>query len=341
MLTAFQHPLAIDEVTDPVVPKHGVVLRVDAAGVCLSDWHAWMGHDAIPGLPHVLGHEMAGRVEEVGAEIVNWKVGDRVTVPFSIGCGDCRSCLEGHLNTCDRAFTPGFTAWGSFSELVAIDHADLNLVGLPDGLETVYAAALGCRFITAFRALVDRARLQPDEWLSVYGCGGVGLSAVMIGAALGAQVVAVDVDPASRDLASELGAAHVVDGAVDDPWLEVRQVTGGGAHVSIDAVGRTEPAINSIHSLRKHGRHVQVGLMLAEHATPAISMETVIMGELEILGTRGMPAADYDRVFELISSGAVDPGRLVTRTIELADVSGVLEHMGEFRGVGITVIDRF
>jgi alcohol dehydrogenase len=109
--------------------------------------------------------------------------------------------------------------------------------------------------------------------------------------------------------------------------------------VSIDAVGRADAVINSIHSLRKHGRHVQVGLMLAEHATPAIPMETVIMSELEILGTRGMPATDYDRVFDLISSGNLDPGRMVSRTIDLGEVSPVLERMGEFRGVGITVID--
>jgi alcohol dehydrogenase len=341
LLTEFQRPLVVDEVDDPVAPERGVVLRVEATGVCLSDWHAWMGHEALPGLPHVLGHEMAGRIEAVGGAVDDWKVGDRVTVPFSIGCGECRSCLEGHLNTCDRDFTPGFTTWGSFAELVAIDHADMNLVGLPDGLESVHAAALGCRFITAFRALVDRAQLQPGEWLSVYGCGGVGLSAVLIGTALGAQVVAVDIDPASRDLALDLGAAHVVDGSAEDPWLVVRDLTDGGAHVSIDAVGRTETVINSIHSLRKHGRHVQVGLLLADHATPAIPMETVIMGELEILGTRGMPATNYNRVFDLISSGAVDPGRMVSRTIDLGEVSSVLEKMGEFQGAGITVVDGF
>lgn len=339
LITEFQRPLVIAEVDDPTVSEHGVVLRVEASGVCLSDWHAWMGHEALPGLPHVPGHEMAGVVDVVGSRVKRWEVGDRVTVPFSIGCGECRPCRTGHLNTCDRAFTPGFSAWGSFAELVAIDHADVNLVRLPDGLESVHAAALGCRLITAFRAVVDRGRLQPGEWLCVYGCGGVGLSAVMIGVAIGASVIAVDLHPASRSLALQLGAAEVVDGSDADPWRAVRELTEGGAHVSIDAVGRTEPAINSIRSLRKHGRHVQVGLMLAEHATPPIPMEAVIMGELEILGTRGMPATDYHRVFDLISSGEVDLERLVTRTVDLVDVSPILESMGEFQGVGVTVID--
>jgi alcohol dehydrogenase len=340
LIVEYGRPLVVTEVDDPVVPVRGVVLRVEATGVCRSDWHAWMGHEDLPGLPHVPGHEMVGVVAAVGPEVRGWELGDRVIVPFSIGCGECHSCREGHLNTCDRAFTPGFSAWGSFAELVAIDHADRNLVRLPDWLETKHAAALGCRFITAFRAVVDRGRLQPDEWLCVYGCGGVGLSAVMIAKALGARVVAVDVDPVSLEMAAELGANETVNGSVAEPWRMVEELTNGGAHVSIDAVGRTDTAINSIRSLRKHGRHVQVGLLLAEHATPPIPMETVIMGELDILGTRGMPATDYDRVFDLVSTGSIDLGRLVTRTIDLDEVSHVLRSMGQFQGAGVTVVDR-
>jgi D-arabinose 1-dehydrogenase-like Zn-dependent alcohol dehydrogenase len=341
LITEFQRPLVLAEVDDPVVPERGVVLRVEATGVCMSDWHAWMGHEDLPGLPHVPGHEMVGVVAAVGSGVRDWEVGDRVTVPFSIGCGECRSCREGHLNTCDRAFTPGFSAWGSFAELVAIEHADMNLVRLPDDLDSVHAAALGCRFATAFRTLFDRARLQSGEWLCVYGCGGVGLSAVMIAVAIGARVVAVDVQPASLKMASELGADAVVDGSVVDPWRAVKELSDGGAHVSIDAVGRVEAAINSIRSLRKHGRHVQIGLMLGEHATPPIPMETVIMSELAILGTRGIPATDYDRVFDFMSSGSIDLGRLVTGTIDLDEVSPALESMGSFRGVGMTIIDSF
>lgn len=341
LITEYGSPLVVTEVTDPVAGPDGVVLRVEATGICRSDWHAWMGHEDLPELPHVPGHEMAGVVVEVGSDVTGWRPGDRVTVPFSIGCGDCRSCREGHLNTCDRAFTPGFTAWGSFAEQVAIDHADLNLVRIPDDLESVHAAALGCRFITAFRAVVDRGLLAPGQWLSVYGCGGVGLSAVMIGSALGAHVVAVDIDGASLEMATALGAVAVVDAGVDNPVTTVRELTEGGAHVSIDAVGRSETMADSVRSLRKHGRHVQVGLLLAEHATPAVPMEPVIMGELEILGIRGMPATDYPRVFELISSRGLDPRRLVTAVVGLEEASAVLEQMAGGGGVGVTVIDAF
>jgi alcohol dehydrogenase len=333
--------MEVGDFPDPSPGPDGVVLRVEATGICRSDWHAWMGHDLVPRLPHVPGHEMAGRIEALGGEVTRWKVGDRVTVPFSVGCGVCRSCLEGHLNTCDSLFTPGFTHWGSFAELVAISHADNNLVELPDTVDAVHAAALGCRFITSYRAVVDRGRIGEGEWLAVHGCGGVGLSAVMIGSAVGARVVAVDINPDALHMAVDLGAEVVVDAKDGDPVAAVREATDGGAHVSIDALGKSTTAINSIMSLRKHGRHVQVGLLLADDATPPIPMDPVIAGELEILGSRGMPATDYPRVFDLIESGEVDPARLVTRTVSLDEASSVIEAMGSFAGVGVTVIDRF
>jgi alcohol dehydrogenase len=340
-ITEYRQPLVVDQFDDPETPERGVVLQVEASGICQSDWHSWMGHEDLPGLPHVPGHEMVGVVVSVGPLVSDWEIGDRVTVPFSVGCGDCRSCRDGYLNTCDRAFTPGFSVWGSWAEYVAIDHADLNLVRLPDGLDSVDAVALGCRFITAFRAVADRGRVRERDWLVVHGCGGVGLSAVMIGSAFGARVVAVDIDPASLALASTLGAEVVVDARGHGFLEHILDVTSGGAQVSIEAVGRTQTVRNSLASLRKHGRHVQVGLLLAEHGEPAIPMEPVIMGEQEILGVRGMPATDYGRVFELVDSGAVDPSRLVTGTVSLDDASNVVEVMGDFTGVGVTVIDRF
>jgi alcohol dehydrogenase len=223
---------------------------------------------------------------------------------------------------------------------VAIDHADLNLVALPDSMTSVDAAALGCRFVTAFRAVIDRGHVGEGDWLAVYGCGGVGLSAVMIGAAAGAKVVAIDIDPASLELASELGAEATVDG-LSDPVAAVKDITVGGAAVSIDAVGITSTVLSSVASVRKHGRHVQVGLLHGEHAAPSIPMERVIAGEIEILGSRGMPATDYPRVFRFMEDHDLDPGRLVTDTVTLDDASEVLERMGDFKGVGVTVIDTF
>lgn len=339
-ITVYEQPLVVAEYQDPVVSATGVLLEVETSGICLSDWHSWMGHEDLPSLPHVPGHEMTGVVREVGPQVEKWHGGERVTVPFSVGCGQCSSCRAGYLNTCSSGFTPGFTHWGSFAQLVAIDYADVNLVAVPDALSSVDAAALGCRFVTAFRAVVDRGRVGEGDWLAIYGCGGVGLSSVMIGKAMGARVVAIDIDPASLALATELGADAAVEGW-NDPAKAVRDITAGGASVSIDAVGVTDTFLASVESVRKHGRHVQVGLLHGEHAAPALPMERVIMGEIEIMGSRGLPATDYPRVFRFINDKGIDVGRLVTGTVSLDEASEVLEHMGEFKGVGITVIDRF
>jgi len=176
-----------------------------ATGVCRSDWHAWAGHDDIA-FPHVPGHELAGVVVEVGEQVSRWEVGDRVTVPFVCGCGLCEWCLAGDAQVCPSQHQPGFTHWGSFAEYVVLHAADTNLVGLPEQVSFATAASLGCRFATAYRALVGRARVAEGEWVTVIGAGGVGLSVVMIARALGARVVAVDRNLEALAVASELGA---------------------------------------------------------------------------------------------------------------------------------------
>ncbi|MGP4012786.1 alcohol dehydrogenase catalytic domain-containing protein, partial [Streptomyces sp. 4N124] len=182
-----------NDAPDPTPAPHGVLVRVEATGLCRSDWHGWQGHDEDITLPHVPGHELAGVVEAVGDRVTAWRPGDRVTVPFVCACGTCASCAAGDQQVCERQTQPGFTHWGSFAEYVALDHADVNLVAVPDGMSFATAASLGCRFATAFRAVVQQGRVAAGEWVAVHGCGGVGLSAVMIAAASGARVIAVDV----------------------------------------------------------------------------------------------------------------------------------------------------
>lgn len=229
----YEEPAEVREVADPVPAEHGVVVRVEATGLCRSDWHGWMGHDPDITLPHVPGHELAGIVEAVGARVTGWRPGDRVTVPFVCACGTCPSCAAGDQQVCERQTQPGFTHWGSFAQYVALDHAEVNLVAVPDGLSFATAASLGCRFATAFRAVVAQGRVAAGEWVAVHGCGGVGLSAVMIAAAAGARVVAVDLSPRALDLARKFGAAEVVDASrVGDTAAAIRELTGGGAHLS-------------------------------------------------------------------------------------------------------------
>ena len=212
----FDGPITIEEVPDPVPPGDGVVINVEAAGLCRSDYHGWQGLDPDVELPMVPGHELAGVVHAVGPAVREWGVGDRVTVPFCCGCGVCDQCAGGNTQVCDDYFQPGFTGWGSFAGLVAIPAADLNLVRLPDDLAFEEAAILGCRFMTAYRAVVQRARVGDAEWLAVFGCGGVGLSVVLIGGARGARVVAVDVNDEALNLARSLGAVATINSSDGD-----------------------------------------------------------------------------------------------------------------------------
>lgn len=332
----------LQEVPEPRCPADGVVVAVEATGVCRSDWHAWMGHDPVA-LPHVPGHELAGSIAEVGPDVTRWRVGDRVTVPFACGCGTCLVCRAGNSQVCPNQTQPGFTHWGSYADRVALHAADSNLIALPDTVSAVDAAALGCRFATAFGALVGRGRLTSGEWLVVHGAGGVGLSAVMIGMALGARVVAVDVSQAALDQAGDLGAEVIIRTTdKDDPTMVARRVidaTEGGAHVSIDAFGSTATALASIGGLRQRGRHVQVGLLLAADAVLPVAMGPVVARELEILGSHGLAAAGYPPMMELLASGALDPGRLVGHVISLDEAGRALAELGSRgRAPGLHVV---
>jgi alcohol dehydrogenase len=326
----------VQVVDDPVPAERGAVIRVAASGLCRSDWHGWRGHDKDIRLPHVPGHELAGTIESLGANVVNWQPGARVVVPFVCACGNCTACAHGAHQVCERQTQPGFTQWGSFAEYVAIENVDVNLVGLPIDMEFSTAASLGCRFATAFRALVGQGRVSPGEWVAVHGCGGVGLSAVMIAVACGAPVVAVDISPHALDLAAAIGATVCVDASNTDVAEAIAHATGGGAHLSIDALGSPATAVASINCLRRHGRHIQVGLLPED---PTLPMSRVISFELTLYGSHGMAAHDYPPMLDMIGSGALRPELLVTRTIGLDEVPDALIAMGQAGTAGVTVVE--
>ena len=329
-------------VPDPTPEEHGVVIKVMATGVCRSDWHGWVGHDPDIVLPHVPGHELAGVVQAVGKRVTRWRVGDRVTVPFVAGCGSCPECHSGNHQVCDRQFQPGFTHWGSFAEYVAIHQADINLVALPDSMDFATAASLGCRFVTSFRAVVDQGKTMAGQWVAVHGCGGVGLSAIMIANSIGANVVAIDISDDKLKLASAVGAAATINASqTADVVAAVREITRGGAHVSLDALGHPTTCFNSISNLRKRGKHVQVGLMLGEHSKPAVPMSQVIAHELEILGSHGMQAFRYEPMMAMMASGKLQPEKLIGRTISLEQSIDALVNMDKFEVAGVTVVTEF
>lgn len=337
----FQGSVSLEELPDPSPVEGGVVLKVEATGLCRSDWHGWMGHDSDIKLPHVPGHELAGTIVELGKGVKNFKIGDRVTVPFVGGCGKCEQCETGNQQVCDKQFQPGFTHWGSFAEYVGIHYAETNLVRLPDSIGFETAASLGCRFITSYRAVVHQGKVQPEQWVAVHGCGGVGLSAIMIAKAYGAKVIAIDINEAALQLASSIGADFCINSNHENPIEAVKALSQGGVHVSLDALGNKTTAYNSVANLRKRGKHIQVGLLAGDDFEPRLPMQLVVANELEIIGSHGMQAHAYPEMLALIEAGKLKPELMIQRTIGLKDVCGLLPKMGQAGQVGVSVVTEF
>lgn len=335
----YRADLSIETVADPVCEPDGVVLKVLACGICRSDWHGWVGeHPKVkPGA--IPGHEYSGEVVEAGP-LARWKPGDRVIAPFILACGDCPECRSGASNTCRSQRVPGFGEPGAYAEYVSVPHAH-NLAALPDSLSPVLAAGLGCRVTTAWHALTGRAALQAGEWLAVHGTGGIGLSVLILGRALGARVVVVDVVPERLAHALSLGAEIAIDARAGDVAARIVEATGGGAHVSVEALGIEATTNGSIECLRPLGRHVQVGLPTGHTATMRINMNAVYMKQLALYGTRGMPAWRYPSLLSLIERGVVDVSPIVAREVPLSGASAELRAFDAPMPPGVAVISDF
>ncbi|OAN32797.1 alcohol dehydrogenase [Plantibacter sp. H53] len=330
----------VRDVPDPVPSDAGVVVRVETTGLCRSDAHGWLGHDDGIALPHVPGHELVGRIHAVGPAVERFRVGDRVTVPFVCACGRCAQCLAGNGQVCPNQTQPGFTHWGSYAELVALHDADVNLIPVPESLDAGAAALLGCRFATAFRGLVHRAGLRSGERLLVVGCGGVGLSAAMIGVALGAEVIAVDIDASALARAASIGVTHTIDSSGLDEAAVLARIAEAapmGVQVSVEALGRESTMRLSLLALAPMGRQVQIGLFSSE---PTLPLPRIISQELSLHGSHGMPASDYSELLDLVSSGALRPQDLIEHRIGLDEAPAALVALASGdRSTGVTVID--
>ncbi len=289
-----------------------------------------------------MGHEFCGVVEEVGKEVRNFKKGQRVLVPFSQGDGVCEYCRTGNSNVCLDPKFPGFHYWGGYGQYVGVPLADDNLVPMPDNVSNLEGAAMGCRFMTSFHGIVNRAKVKPGEWVAVHGCGGVGLSAVHIASAIGANVIAVDLDDQKLELAKKVGAAHTLNGKKTDAIKAIADITHGGAHVAVDALGIATTCRNAILSLRKQGRSLQIGLTTqAEKGEVALPIDMMVLMELQLIASLGMPASNYPLMLQMVEAKKLRPKEMVSKTISLEEASGVLEGMGSFQSVGVTVIDKY
>ena len=349
VIEELRQPLVIRDVPDPECPPDGAIVRVEANGICRTDWALWSGDFWVGGPellpPFVLGHEFAGTIVDVGADVRGWQPGERVTFPMNPGEGSCEMCRAGQQQVCHHFDTmvPGVSYWGAFAEYVAIRHADVNLVALPQNLTSVAAASLGCRYIAAFHGIVDQARVRGGEWVAVYGAGGgMGLAAVQIAVAVGANVVAVDTSVEKISTAAALGAAHVVVADREDPVSAIHELTRGGAHVSVDAVGLASTCQSSVRSLRVRGRHLQLGhTTRAEGGAVALPIDVMMIKELEFLGAFGMAGQRFGTMLAMFEAGRLDPGRIVSKTVNLEGAGGVLADMADYGTLGVVVVDEF
>ena len=339
VLRQYNADLALESVPDPAVEADGVVLKVLACGVCRSDWHGWTGEHPRVKPGQIPGHEYCGEVVVAGS-LAPWTTGDRVVAPFILACGRCPACQSGHQNTCPDQRLPGFVEPGAFAEYVSVPYAH-NLARLPETMAPTVAAALGCRATTAWHALTGRADLHAGEWLAIHGTGGIGLSTLLIAKALGARVVVVDVVAEKLEHALSFGADAALNAKDADTAAAIRDLTGGGAHVSVEALGIPQTTNASIECLRPLGRHVQVGMPVGHTARMEINMNAVYMKNLALFGTRGMPSWRYPSLLALIEQGAVDFAPLVAREIPLSGASAELRAFNGPTPPGVAVITDF
>lgn len=334
----FHQDLSIETVPDPVCPDNGVVLQVAACGVCRSDFHGWVGEHPKVSNGSILGHEYCGTVVAAGAQAKH-KVGDRLIAPFILGCGDCPACQTGASNTCESAIVPGFGAPGAYAEYVAVPF-DHNLVHLPEAMSPALAAGLGCRVTTAWHALTDRANVRAGEWVAVHGTGGIGLSSLLLAKMLGARVVVVDIVEEKLNHAKKLGADAAVNALKEDVPAAIRDITGGGAQVSIEALGIEATTNASVECLATLGRHVHVG-MPAGDGIMQINMRAIYAKQLAFYGTRGMPSWKYPSLLGMIERGDVDLSPMLDREVTLSGASAELRAMKGPTPPGTAVITDF
>ena len=334
----FHDDLSIETVADPVCPDNGVVLEVAACGVCRSDYHGWTGTHPKVKNGSILGHEYCGTVVDAGPQ-AQFKPGDRVIAPFILGCGKCSACHTGVSNTCADQIVPGFGTPGAYAEYVAVPF-DHNLVTLPDTMSPALAAGLGCRVTTAWHALTDRANVRAGEWVAVHGTGGIGLSVLLLAKMLGAQVVVVDIVDDKLEHAKQHGADATVNAAKVDAAEAIRDLTGGGAQVSVEALGIAATTNASVECLATLGRHVHVGMPSGD-GMMEINMRAIYAKQLAFYGTRGMPSWKYPTLLDMIERGQVDISPMVAREVALSDASAELRAMGGPTTPGTAVITDF
>lgn len=329
-LVKIRQPLQMQEIPLPAVGEKDVLVRIKAAGICHSDVHYRAGTSKVGPLPQTLGHEIAGVVNDVGADVIHPEVGDRVCLHYLRTCGECDWCRTGREQFCKQARMLGKDGDGGYAEYIAVPAR--NAVALPDEIPFEHGAVLMCSSATVFHAL-RKARLKPGETVAVFGVGGLGMSAIQLARAFGALVVyAVDINEQKLSLAEDYGAIPV-DANRLDPVAEIHRLTGDkGVDVALELVGLSKVIQQAVQSLAVLGRAVLVGI--ADRPFSVDSYREVLGKEAEIIGSSDHLLQELPVLIKFVQQGALDLTRVITRTIPLEvgainEAMAVLEQFGK------------
>src|SRR5579863_1383085 len=359
VLEAAGEPLRVEELPRPAPLAGEVLVAVRGCGVCHTDLHVIKGEVAFP-TPCVLGHEISGIVEEVGSGVAGIAAGDRVACAFIMPCGDCRHCLGGRDDLCERFFAMNRlrgTLYDGTSRLARADGSPIamySMAGLaeyavvpatdvftvPESIELASAAVLGCAVFTAYGAVAHTGGVAEGDTVAVVAAGGVGLNIVALARAFGAaRVIAVDVSGEKLETARSMGATDVVDASAGDPVAAVRELSGGGVDVAFEALGRPATVAQAFRMVRDGGTAVCVGIA-AGAAVAEIEITHLVRRGIRLVGSYGARTrADMPRVIELAASGAVDLDALISARVSLDGAAGAYAALdrGEVRGRALVV----
>lgn len=316
-------PLKIEEVQVPKLGLGEILVKVAACGVCHTDLH-YIDH-GVPTFkkpPMILGHEASGTVAQLGEEVTNVKIGDRILLPSVLSCGKCEYCETGRGNICLNMAMLGNHVDGAYAEFIKIPAIDA--IHLPEEIPLVEGSIIADAVSTPFHAIIDRAKVQPGEKVVVFGCGGLGINCVQIASSIGATVIAVDIVDKKLEWAKKLGAVEVINPTQEDVKKKVRKLTKVGADVAIEAVGRPETIELAFDCIRSGGRLCQVGYT---DKKVSFSAARIMFREMQIVGVLGCPAAQYLRLVEMIRVGKLQIKPLVTHRFKLDQINDAFDTL--------------
>jgi 2-desacetyl-2-hydroxyethyl bacteriochlorophyllide A dehydrogenase len=327
-LVQIGNPLELQELPIPEIGDRDVLVRVKAAGICHSDVHYRAGKSPVYPLPMTLGHEVAGLVEAVGKQVTRVEVGDRVCLHYMVTCGNCYFCSTGNEQFCEKGVMLGHYTDGGYAEYIAVP--ERNAVKLPEEIPFEQGATLMCASATSLHAL-RKSRLKGGETLAVFGAGGLGMSAIQLGRALGArQVFAVDLNPKKLALAEQFGAVPIHAGK-EDPVQAIRGLTGGkGVDVSLELIGFPQTMSQALRSLGVFGRAVMVGI--SDKPLEVDTYHHLLGPETELIGSNDHLLQELPLLIEYARSGILDLSQIVTRRVPLEPmaINAVLDGLERF-----------